>query len=111
MADLDSGIKAKDTIQKIRADFKNYEEEIFADWNQWISNEPDFDLKLGEQLLHFEESTGRLQLRYSDKIVLLIRDSKLLGEMGYKLDAEVTKTIEIGTKFYKYAVSLRQIVE
>jgi len=43
--------------------------------------------------------------------VLLIRDSKLLGEMGYKLDGDVTKTIEVGTKFYKYAVSLRQIVE
>ena len=74
-------------------------------------NEPDFDLKLGEQLLQFEETSGKLQLRYSDKIVLLMRDGKLLGEMGYKLDSDITKTIEIGSKFYKYAVTLRQIVE
>jgi len=64
-------------------------------------NEPDFNLKLGEQLLQFEETSGKLNLRYSDKIVLLIRDSKLLGEMGYKLESGITKIIDIGTKFYK----------
>jgi len=40
-----------------------------------------------------------------------MRDVKLLGEMGFKLDKDIFELNSLGEKFFKYAVTLKQIVE
>ena len=60
------------------------------------------------QLMEFDyESGGLLKVNYSDKLVTLVKDARMLGEMGFRITKEIIAITENAKKFYKEGVLLK----
>lgn len=53
------------------------------------------------------EAGGLLKVNYSDKLVTLVKDARMLGEMGFKINKDIINITENAKKFYKEGVSLK----
>ena len=47
------------------------------------------------------EAGGLLKVNYSEKLVTLVKDSRVLGEHGFKITKEIHDVTEKAKKFYK----------
>ena len=62
------------------------------------------------QLMEFDyEAGGLLKVNYSDKLVTLVKDARMLGEMGFKIHRDILIVTENAKKFYKEGVVLKQV--
>ena len=62
------------------------------------------------QLMEFDfEATKLLKVNYSDKLVTLVKDARVLGEYGFKIPKPVHDVTENAKKFYKEGVTLKQV--
>ena len=52
---------------------------------------------------------GKLHVQYDERLVILIREVRQLGGMGYVIPAKIQHTANTGQKFYKQAVILKQV--
>lgn len=55
------------------------------------------------------EAGGLLKVNYSEKLVTLVKDARVLGEHGFKMTNEIHKLTENAKKFYKEGVTLKQV--
>lgn len=55
------------------------------------------------------EAGGLLKVNYSDKLVTLVKDARMLGEMGFKIPKDVLLVTENAKKFYKEGITLKQV--
>lgn len=62
------------------------------------------------QLMEFDyEAGGLLKVNYSDKLVTLVKDARILAEMGFKIHKDIIQVTENAKKFYKEGVTLKQV--
>jgi dynein heavy chain 2 len=64
-------------------------------------------------LILLNTKDGTLEVNYSDRLLLLIREVRQLMELGYKkdVDAGILKTVELGQKYSKEAITLKGIAQ
>lgn len=62
------------------------------------------------QLMEFDyQNKSVLKVNYSDKLVTLVKDARLLGELGFRIPQAILKITENAKKFYKEGVILKQV--
>jgi dynein heavy chain 2 len=62
------------------------------------------------QLMEFDfnhKEGGLLKVNYSEKLVTLVKDARILGEHGFKIPKPVNDVTENAKKFYKEGVTLK----
>ena len=75
--------------------FKEYEDGLFNNWHNTILkaiNNPSQTEKfqMSGQLMEFDyEAGGLLRVNYSDKLVTLVKDARILAEMGFKIHKDI----------------------
>jgi dynein heavy chain 2, cytosolic len=52
---------------------------------------------------------GLLKVNYSEKLVTLVKDARILGEHGFKISKPVFDVTENAKKFYKEGITLEQV--
>ena len=52
---------------------------------------------------------GELVVHYSPQLVALLRDCRLLSELGYRVDSSIERVVRVADKYYRYGLKLRQI--
>lgn len=59
--------------------------------------------------MELDLNNGLLKVNYSERLVLLIRETRQLLELGYRkqISSEINKVVENGKKFYKEALTLK----
>jgi len=55
------------------------------------------------------EAGGYLKVNYSDKLVTLVKDARVLSEMGFKIPKQIAAVTDNAKKFYKEGVILKQV--
>lgn len=55
------------------------------------------------------EAGGLLKVNYSDKLVTLTKDARVIGEHGFKIPPPIQKVTEVAKKFYREGVTLKQV--
>lgn len=55
------------------------------------------------------EAGGLLKVNYSDKLVTLVKDARMLGELGFKISKPINQVTDNAKKFYKEGVTLKQV--
>lgn len=55
------------------------------------------------------EAGGLLKVNYSEKLVTLVKDARMLGELGYKINKDILQVTENAKKYYKEGVTLKQV--
>ena len=53
------------------------------------------------------EAGGLLKVNYSDKLVTLVKDARILAEMCFKIHKDIILVTENAKKFYKEGVTLK----
>ena len=62
------------------------------------------------QLMEFDyKAGGFLKVNYSEKLVTLVKDTRMLSEMGFKIPKELQDITANAKKFYKEGVTLKQV--
>jgi len=62
------------------------------------------------QLMEFDyQAGGLLKVNYSDKLVTLVKDARMLGELGFKINKDIIQVTENAKKYYKEGVTLKQV--
>ena len=103
---------AKDLAQKV----KEYETEQYNKWLEDIKlgmEDPENPLALdmAGKFMEINISTGLLEVKYSDRLAVLIREVRQLKELDFKPPKEVEKLAEDAKKYYQQAVTLKQIAD
>lgn len=93
---------------------KRFEDNLF---DKWVGEISDALKRPGEkekyemsgQLMNFDyQQGGFLKVNYSEKLVTLVKDARVLGENGFKIPKQVHAITENAKKFYKEGVTLKQ---
>lgn len=68
-------------------------------------------LQMSGRMMTLDLASSTLTVNYSDRLILLIRETRQLAELGLKgkVPAEVIETAEQGKRYYKEALSLKKI--
>lgn len=60
------------------------------------------------QLMEFDfKAGGLLKVNYSEKLVTLVKDTRILSELGFKMHKQVVMVTENAKKYYKEGVTLK----
>jgi dynein heavy chain 2, cytosolic len=107
------GSESQDLCKQIRS----FEEDLFSRWVDRIKKalqDPNQKSKyqMTGQLMEFDfnhKEGGLLKVNYSEKLVTLVKDARVLGEHGFKIPKPVHDVTENAKKFYKEGVTLKQV--
>ena len=109
-------VSLKESIDELLKDMNDFEVDQFETWRKevlYTLSSPDSAaaLQLAGKLMDFDLSDGLLKINYSEKLILLLREVRQLGELGFRrqIPQKILDTVEQGKKFYKEALTLKQI--
>ena len=66
-------------------------------------------LELNGKLMELDTKNGKLRVNYGDKLVTLLREVRTLTSLGYPIPAKIQHTANVGQKFYRHGVILKQV--
>lgn len=68
-------------------------------------------MQMNGKMMNLDLNTSTLTVNYSDRLILLIRETRQLAELGLKgkVPQEIIDTAEQGKRYYKEALSLKKI--
>lgn len=113
-SDLDGMDEFKASCADISRDIKDYENKQFKRWLADVENlvkTKKDTLLLSGRPLEIDASSGLLKVRYNEKkLATLLKDTRQLTELGFKIPKQLVDIIESSRKFYKEGIALRQVV-
>ena len=114
LADLSNMNSLESASNEIIGTIRQFENNLFNTWVDGIKRamqDPTQKAKfeMTGQLMEFDyEAGGILKVNYSDKLVTLVKDARVLGELGFKIPKNVHQLTENAKKFYKEGLTLKQ---
>lgn len=116
LEDLEGFHLLKSEIEGVCKGMLEFEKEQFEDWKDEImrllsDNNGNLALELSGKLMEFDLKDGLLTINYSERLVLLLREVRQLAELGFRklIPNKILETVESGKRFYKEALTLKQI--
>ena len=116
LEDLKPFQELKENIEQITKNMLEFEQEQFESWRKEIldllsDKDNTLALQLSGKLMEFDLKDGLLTINYSERLVLLLREVRQLAELGFRklIPAKIIDTVELGKRFYKEALTLKQI--
>ena len=114
LADLSGMRNLESASKEIIGAIDDFENNLFTDWVEGIkramqnpSEKAKFEMS--GQLMEFDyEAGGLLKVNYSEKLVTLVKDARVLGEHGFKIPKAIHTITENAKKFYKEGLTLKQ---
>ena len=93
---------------------KSYRDELFKNWVNETESELDdpkgiLSLDQKNRLMEIDYSDGKLIVNYSDKLVVLMRQTRQFISFGFPVSFKIKKAAEIAMKYYRHAIVLKQV--
>ena len=105
-------LQTRSLAEKVAA----YARQAFSSWSAGIVaslSDPASPLHLstsGTALMELDlRHEGELLVHYSPQLVTLLRECRLVSELGYRLDSAIAAAVKVAERFYRYGLKLRQI--
>ena len=114
LADLKQAPSYVKLAQEVVSAIKEYETFQFKKWAESIKEQledPTNPLALDMAGKFMEIKAGAVEVKYSDRLGVLIREVRQLKELELKIPKEIEKVAEDAKKYYKQAVALKQIAD
>jgi dynein heavy chain 2 len=103
--------------QEMTNSMKGYETEQYKEWAEDIKYQIETEnnplaLNMGGKFMEIGTKTeGMVEVNYSERLAILIREVRQLKELEFKIPKDIDKLAEDAKKFYKQAVTLKQIAD
>ena len=114
LADLSSMNSLESASNEMMRAIKDFENNLFTTWvddlNRAMQNPTEkAKFEMSGQLMEFDyEAGGLLKVNYSEKLVTLVKDARVLGELGFKIPRQLHAITEKAKQFYKEGLTLKQ---
>ena len=111
LVDLTSWPNLKSEINSFIDEIKSFQREQFDSWCAEYIDEldsGDLPLKIDDQVIYFEQGK-EMKVSYNPKLVVLTRDCRQLGVLGFPIPQKILKANELAKKFAGQAMSLSRI--
>ena len=59
--------------------------------------------------MELNHGDGKLYVNYGDRLVTLLREVRCLTAMGFAIPAKIQHVANVGDKFYRHGVILKQV--
>ncbi|KAL4440929.1 hypothetical protein ABPG74_009342 [Tetrahymena malaccensis] len=106
----------KQYCEQLSSQINEYQNDQFNSWkseaiNQISKPESKVSLEITGRMMDINLQNGLVEVNYSERLVLLIREVRQLFELGFKKDIpkQIVEVVENGKRFYKEALNLKQI--
>ncbi|CAD7969929.1 unnamed protein product, partial [Amoebophrya sp. A120] len=114
LKDLPQTSRVAQNCKKLRQELKDAKQRCFKDWEEEmdhaLSQQNNYSLQLQGKVMEFDTSKqGALKITYPEQLVHLIKEVRLFEQMGFNVSKSVKKQVDLGLKFYRFAVQLKQI--
>jgi len=116
-----SDLKDSGTYVKLAQDMTNamkgYETEQYCAWAEEIKQQMETEdsqlaLNMAGKFMDINiKKGGIVEVNYSERLAVLIREVRQLKELEFKIPKEIDKLAEDAKKFYRQAVTLKQIAD
>lgn len=115
---VESLMGGKTSYHKLSAEFESellkFKKEQFGEWVSETESELDrpdglLMLKKTGRLMDLDYVDGKLRVNYDDKLVTLLREVRQLIAFGFPVPARIQQTADLGNKYYRHAVILKQV--
>ena len=67
-------------------------------------------LETNGRLMELNAGDGKLYVNYGDRLVTLLREVRSLTSMGFAIPAKIQHVANVGSKFYRHGVVLKQVI-
>lgn len=66
-------------------------------------------IEANSRIMELDPNDGSLKVRYSDRLVILLREVRQLSTLGFVIPAKIQQVANIAQKFCKQAIILKQV--
>ena len=66
-------------------------------------------LETNGRLMELRSNDGKLQVNYGERLVTLLREVRQLTSLGFAIPAKIQHVANVGLKFYRHGVILKQV--
>ena len=111
LVDLTSWPALKADINNFIDEIKSYQKDQFENWSSSFLDElqtGDLSLRTDEQVIYFEHGK-EMRVSYNKRLVILNRDCRQLGVMGYPIPQKILRANNLARKFSGQAMHLSRI--
>ena len=114
LADLENFRKFRVLRESLGKKIDEFKDQNFASWSNTIEkaiadrNDP-LALDITGKLMEIDLSDGVLKVGFSDKLVQLIKEVRLLLEYGFEISKNIKSIALEGKKYCKEAITLKQV--
>ncbi|CAD7952833.1 unnamed protein product, partial [Amoebophrya sp. A25] len=115
LKDLPSTTRVANSCKKLRQELRDAKQRCFKDWEEDIEAalshaSGGMSLELQGKVMEFDtRKEGALRITYPEKLVHLIKEVRMFEQMQFGIPKGIKKQVELGLKFYRFAVQLKQI--
>ena len=116
LGDLKQSANYVKLAQEMTNAMKTYETEQYCAWAENIKRQMEVPgsalaLDMSGKFMDFNVGTGMLEVNYSERLGVMIREVRQLKELEFKVPKEIDKLAESAKMYYKQAVELKQIAD
>ncbi|KEG15451.1 dynein heavy chain [Trypanosoma grayi] len=109
LQDLQNAEEFIQTAEVLLEDVNDYELETFKHWTMDIEDNshklmPDATAPLMEI-----DENGKMEVNYPERLVQLIREVRVFRGLGFRISSDIQKMVELGIRFYRNGVTLKQV--
>ena len=61
--------------------------------------------------MELRSNDGKLQVNYGERLVTLLREVRQLTSLGFAIPAKIQHVSNVGQKFYRHGVILKQVLK
>ena len=102
--------KASDLLQYMN----DFQQQYFSDWVRNVEDDlkdpsSGLALQLTGKLMEINQDDLSLQVNYSDRLILFLREVRQLSALGFKMPDAVKWNADVAHKFYRHGVVLKQV--
>ena len=111
LVDLTSWPALRADINNFIDEIKSYQKDQFENWSSSFLDEletGDLSLRTDEQVIYFEHGK-EMRVSYNKRLVILNRDCRQLGVMGYPIPQKILRANNLARKFSGQAMHLSRI--
>lgn len=112
--DLDGVRRLRELGEGFLGSLREYQQNQFKAWKTEVEaavrNESDpLALEVTGKMMVLDLKDGLLKVSYSERLVQLLKEVRQLTEYGFKVSATIKKIVIQGKKYYKEAITLKQV--
>ncbi|KAK7197103.1 dynein heavy chain [Novymonas esmeraldas] len=109
LVDLPTAAEFVAAAKHLLDELQDYEQECYRNWTADVEDKSDTLTLDADAPLMEIDAEGRVEVNYSERLVQLLKEVRVLGTLGFHIPRTVARLAQQGTQFLPMGVALKQV--